>query len=386
MQILLVTHFYPEHAGGIEIIAGEVAKELCRRGLRIDWAAGGADAAGDESRLKRVPMKAWNLSEDRWGIPYPVWSPWSLRDLVSAVQRCDLVHIHDCLYMGNVVAFFAAKFLKKPIVVTQHIGHVPYRNWVPRVLHAWCNRILGAMVLSRCEGCVFYGGRVREYFEQFVNFRRPPAFISNGVDHSLFRSVTVEERNRLRTEVGLRLSRPLALFVGRFVEKKGLRHIRRLATLFPFCEWVLFGWGPEAPHLWGLPNVRCLGKATQRELIPYYQVADLLVLPSVGEGLPLVVQEAMACGLTAMVSKETALALAGLDAVTIPVDVESDDLVDKFRAAIDQPERLRERSVEIANFARRHWNWNQCADSYFSLFSELIEKGPNRRSWDQSSR
>jgi len=331
-------------------------------------------------------MRAWNLSEDRWGIPYPIWSLGSLRRLISAVRRCDIVHIHDCLYMGSMVAFFAAKLLRKPIVVTQHIGHVPYRNWILRVLHGWSNRILGVLVLGRCEGCVFYGARVRDYFERFVNFRQPPAFIPTGVDHSSFQLATAEERNRLRSEIGVPMSRPLALFVGRFVEKKGLRHIRRLATLFPFCEWVLFGWGPEKPHLWGLPNVHCLGKATQRELIPYYQAADLLVLPSVGEGLPLVVQEAMACGLTAMVSQETALALAGLDAVTIPVDIECDDLVKKFRAAIEQPERLRERSVEMATFARRHWDWNQCADSYFNLYRELIEKGPNRRSGGRLSR
>jgi glycosyltransferase involved in cell wall biosynthesis len=374
MRVLLVTPYYPEHGGGVEMMASELARRLADRGVHVCWAASGPCTGSNTAGITRLPMRTWNFTERLWGIPYPLWSPASLVRLVAAARRCDLVHLHDCLYLGNLVAFLSAQCLRKPVVVTQHVGWVPYRSWLPRLLLRCANRLLGTVVLGGCRRCVFIGEQVEAYFNHFVRYQHPPAFIPTGVDHARFHPVTTEEQARLRARLGLPTDRPVALFVGRFVEKKGLEHVQRLAARVPACEWVLIGWGPEDPGRWGLSNVRCMGKAAQHELIPYYQAADLLVLPSVGEGMPLVIQEAMACGTPVLISRQTALALTGLEEVTLVADVESDDLATQFRAAVAAPDQLRVRSREVASFARRHWDWKKCADGYHRLFAEVMER------------
>jgi glycosyltransferase involved in cell wall biosynthesis len=87
------------------------------------------------------------------------------------------------------------------------------------------------------------------------------------------------------------------LFVGRYVEKKGLNVLREIATLRPNLEFILAGSGPLRPENWGLKNVRDVGPQPQNVLADLYRWADVLLLPSVGEGFPLVIQEAMTCGL-----------------------------------------------------------------------------------------
>src|SRR5262245_62170705 len=134
MRLLIVTHYFAEHGGGVEIIAGELARRLARRGLDVRWAASGPAAGGRHDGVVRLPRPAWNWTRDHWGIPYPVWGPAGLRVLWDEERRCDLVHLHDSLYAGNVAAFFAARRLGKPVLVTQHIGLVPYRHWLPRAL------------------------------------------------------------------------------------------------------------------------------------------------------------------------------------------------------------------------------------------------------------
>jgi glycosyltransferase involved in cell wall biosynthesis len=63
-----------------------------------------------------------------------------------------------------------------------------------RTLMALANRILGRLVLSGADHVVFISKQVQEYFESMLRFRRPPAFIPNGVDTAVFRPVAETER------------------------------------------------------------------------------------------------------------------------------------------------------------------------------------------------
>ena len=93
--------------------------------------------------------------------------------------------------------------------------------------------------------------------------------------------------------------------MGRFVEKKGIALIRPSLDI-PGVAWTFVGWGPLSPGNWSeLPdNARVFERLSAADVVPLYQEADLLVLPSSGEGFPLVIQEALACGTPVLVSKE----------------------------------------------------------------------------------
>lgn len=65
------------------------------------------------------------------------------------------------------------------------------------------------------------------------------------------------------------------LFVGRFVEKKGLHIIKALAAQFADVDWVLAGAGPIGPTTWRLANVRTIGMIAHNSMASLYQAADL---------------------------------------------------------------------------------------------------------------
>src|SRR5262249_15343713 len=150
------------------------------------------------------------------------------------------------------------------------------------------------------------------YFEQLLPCGFRAKWIPNGIDDSLFHPVAPEARLALRRDLTWPVDRPVFLFVGRFVEKKGVHIIRELARRLPEVSWIMTGWGPEDPAEWRLSNVLSMGRRAQREIARLYQAADLLVLPSVGEGFPLVVQESMACGTPVALSDDTASAYPGI--------------------------------------------------------------------------
>jgi glycosyltransferase involved in cell wall biosynthesis len=131
--------------------------------------------------------------------------------------------------------------------------------------------------------------------------------IFNGIDTQRFTAVSSAEQPAVRTQLGLPHDRHIVLFVGRFVKKKGLQIIEALAERSPDVLWILVGSGPEAPSR-DRPNVRVVGRVEHEHLPCFYQAADVLMLPSAGEGFPLVVQEALCCGAGVLSTDEGASA------------------------------------------------------------------------------
>jgi glycosyltransferase involved in cell wall biosynthesis len=371
IRVLLVTHYYPEHRGGIELTANELATRMAQRGFEILWAASNEGAVCSEVTIARLPMDTWNWTESSLGFAYPFLGVRSLVRLWGAVRWSHIVHLHDSLYMGNVFAYLFARLLRKPIVVTQHVGMVPYSQSILRGVLTFANHSIGRAVLEGCDECIFISKKVEKYFAAFVHFRTASHYISNGVATESFRPLERDRRQCLRTALALPQEKLIMLFVGRFVERKGLRMLRSLVELFPECLWVFVGWGPLDPSRWHLPNVWCLGPLDRARLIPYFQSADLLVLPSVGEGFPAVVQQAMACGTPALVSDDTVLGMPEVGPLLYVSDLAIATLAAKLRQIVDSRDELDSRRNGVANFAHHHWDWEMCADKYYKIFCGL---------------
>ena len=375
-----MTHYFPSHRGGVEAVAGEIASRLAASGVaEIAWHASDTDPAPPEvPRLRCVPARSWNFAERLLGFPFPLWSPAALANLARAARESDVVHLHDCLYLANVVAALAAAKARRPVVITQHVGYIPFRNPLLRILLAGANRLLGKRVLGQAAQSVFVSDVVLRYFQRFVQFRRTPVRIANGVDCTTFQPLDARARELVRAGLGVPAGTPLLLFAGRFVEKKGLHVLQRLARDLPQVRWIFAGWGPLDPARWELANVAVHRDLTQAQLAPLYQAADLLVLPSVGEGFPLVVQEAMACGTPALVSDETAAGCPEAADVLLHESLGGDDPAARWRARIeallsdrDALAALRPRAAE---FARTTWSWERTVARYAEILRQAARE------------
>ena len=367
MQIVLVTHFYPAHRGGVEIVAGQLAARMAAGGCTVVWCASDTDKPPELDGVRCVPMRTFNGIERLSGLPYPLWSAGSIARLNRLVKESDAVHVHDCVYAGSLAAAWLARRHGKRFAVTQHIGQLPLPPLLRPVLGA-ANRLGANSVLKKAKGVAFISPVVRAYFESLVG--PIPTFhdVPNGVDTTLF-CPSPNELAEQRAALDFDPRRPLMLFVGRFVGKKRLPIVREMAALRPDWQWCVIGQGPEDPAVWGLPNVRVLAPVSQTGLVRYYRAADLLVLPSKSEGFPLVVQEAMACGLPACMPAKIAAGSTAPHNLWVELP---DRLGHEARlgvAAIDvslarpRAELMAQRR-DCADFAARAWSWDTAAAAH----------------------
>lgn len=370
MQIVLVTHFYPAHRGGVEIVAGQLAARMAADGCTVVWCASDTDKPPELDGVRCVPMRTFNGIERLSGMPYPLWSPASLVQLSRLVKACDALHLHDCIYASSLAAAWLAQRHRKRFVVTQHIGQRPLPPLLRPLLGA-ANRLGAWSVLRPAAGVAFISPVVRTYFESLLGPAPTFHHVPNGVDTTLF-CPSPDEPASQRAALGFDPLRPLILFVGRFVAVKHLPIVRAMAALRPDWQWCLIGQGPEDPAGWGLPNVRVLAPMPQAGLVRYYRAADLLVLPSESEGFPLVVQEAMACGLPACITANVSAGSNMPRDIWLELPVQPGETgrlgVQALAAWLAQPaaQRLAQRHA-CARFAQQAWDWDVCTRLHAGL-------------------
>ena len=376
MRLLTVSAFFESHGGGIEIVAGATARALGSLGHECRWAAAGFDTLPDDHFVRPVPLEASDPLERWTGLPMPLLSGAARRLLDREVAEADGIIIHDALYLSSLLAARSAKRHRKPWILVQHIGAIPYNSPLLRMAVTGANRLVTRPLLSSAPQAVFISDAVRRFFAG-SRLKCPPALVLNGVDHQMYSPASSKERRELRKRFYMSDSRRELLFVGRFVEKKGLSAIGALASAKPEWNFSIVGSGPIDPSQWKLPNVRLFGRRTRSELADFYRAADALVLPSVGEGFPLVIQEAMASGLPVFSGLESAAADPGAKSLIHAVEVDPRDpagTAKRFAKAIE--EAAPGTSNDSSDYALRAYSWDANAKWFADRFEDLSRAVP----------
>jgi glycosyltransferase involved in cell wall biosynthesis len=377
LRLLTVTNYFPSHGGGIERVAERLLDEFGRRGLVTEWLSSDTDPPPESTPNREVvAVRTFNAVERITQLPYPIWSPIALPALWRAIGRADVVHVHEHLYFGSILAVFLARLRGRPIVITQHMGALGLRARFLTAVYSVLARALGLLIFGLATRIVFISANVRDFFG-----RRECAktrLIFNGLDPLRFKSAPESERRRVRAELGIAPQRRMIVFVGRYVRKKGLHILESLAARFPEPLWVFVGSGPEDPSHWKRDNVLVLGRVQHDRLPGIYQAADLLILPSSGEGFPLVVQEALACGLGVLSTQEVRDACpAAKDMIRAHATPRATPDIEGWERALGEvlaDAAYLEGKDERARRADQLWSWEDCASQYVLLFDEITSK------------
>jgi glycosyltransferase involved in cell wall biosynthesis len=304
MKIGIVTHYMPPHIGGIEIVADSLFNAYRAAGFETRWVA--AREPSTEAALEdgRIRVGCWNGLERRLGVPWPILGVKGMRELGRLVRWADLVHVHDCLYAATGAAVLLARRAHKPVILSQHIGFVNYRRALINVVEHLAIHTLARAVLRSASHVVFCTKAAERFAAPLLEGRTGgTSVIPSGIDTDRFKPPTQDGRRIARESLNLPQSARVALFVGRLVEKKGIDVLADLIRRMPSHLFLIVGDGPLRTMLPAdAENVVWLPAIAPEAMAGFYQAADVFLLPSHGEGLPVSVQEAMATGLPVIVS------------------------------------------------------------------------------------
>ncbi|MEX1117406.1 MAG: glycosyltransferase family 4 protein [Terrimicrobiaceae bacterium] len=374
MRILTVSHYFDSNRAGVELIAAKIRQQLQSHGHSVRWVAAAAKTAitcSTPSDKDCIAIPMWDGIRTATDLAWPIPSPLAVFKISLEIKAAELVHLHEPFYPACQMALYLACCHHKPVVITQHIADMPVAGQCRKVAVDIANALLTRPAHHFANRIVFYSARSRDYFANSSQGKN--VMIYNGCNSSVFHPLPEIAQLGLRESLKLPLNRPVILFVGRFIEKKGLKLLRDVCQARQDLDFVFIGHGPLDPAAWVLPNVTVLPPKNHKELSQYYQSADCLILPAVGEGFPLVVQEAMCSGLPCLVSQEIADGCPALADCFITTGQAGRRTLEVLRNHVHKPPNEIIRKT-LAQRAAKLWSWEECGNQYDSLFRETLQK------------
>ena len=288
-------------------------------------------------------------------------------------QRVDVVHAHD--YKSAFLAWIACRRRPVRLVATQH-------GWVESTLALRAYHSLEAVVLRRFDAVVM------------VSAAQRPRLVRAGVPESRLHQIG----NGIELPPGTG-NRPAVAgvepgdghvfaAVGRLSPEKNigllLAAFARVVQRSPRARLLLAGDGPQrsaleasAAQLGIADRVSFLG--VRDDVAALWPGIDTLALPSLSEGMPLVVLEAMAHGVPVVASAvgevPSLLSQAEHGRLVVPGDVHA--LASALLAALADGRR---RDARASAYVRAHHGLDTVADAHAALYLGLLEQPRARAS------
>lgn len=363
MKIVYVTPFYPPHLGGLELVAQKLAEGMVQNGhiVRVFTSTQNADSIEYPQKHLEVHRLHTFRGTRRALVP-------SLLKQLLKQKDADLFHVHVAqAYLPEVVCL-ASKIRQRPYIAHFHLDVAPsskagflLRIYKPLFLKYVLRSAKAVTVLNEAQKIEIH----RRYSVDLSKIH----VIPNGVDEAFF----YKKQRTLR-------SKPRLIFVGRLsVQKNVEQFIRALEGISNQFVTTIIGEGELKESLQALAkelklqNVEFTGLKDRQETLESLQQADIFVLPSEREGMPLALLEAMAMALPVVATDVPGVqdvVAQGKNGILVPLH-DTEALRDALMN-IGTNGKLYEKMSHASRKLSENYSWDKVTTQFENVYREIL--------------
>lgn len=197
--------------------------------------------------------------------------------------------------------------------------------------------------------------------------------VPNGIDFKMFKPRNKEEaRNRL----GLPIDKTIILSVGWLIPRKGYIYLINAASKLKDLLFIIVGNGIQKEkftkmiHDQGIENVM-LKEAQDHFKIPWWMnAADLFILPSLSEGRPNVIPEALASGVPVIATKVSGTPEFIKDNGILIKPKSTIAIVKAIQTLLTNKE-MKSRYESNARESVKELSWKRCSKKYIEVYKSI---------------
>ena len=296
-----------------------------------------------------------------------------LRKIIRKWQP-DVVHLH--LPRSGFFGRLACAGLHKiPVVYTEH------NLWE---MYSRGTRLLNASTYPLNDVVIAVSEAVKQSTLAHVpsaRFSRPPVVVRNGVDVPCIERAALE-RDAARAALGLPRDALVVGNIGNLFQRKGHRYLLEAAAQVtrrhPHCHFAVIGSGDQLPELSAMRRslnlegrVRLItGVPDAARFIPAF---DIFALPSLFEGLPVALLEAMALRMPCVASRVGGVPEViehGTSGMLIPPR-DASGLSSALETLISEPDRRHFMGEKAQERVSEHYSLDRFLATHESLYTRL---------------
>ncbi len=297
--------------------------------------------------------------------------PLALARLVGFIRSGRFDVVQTWIFAANTYGRIAARLARPAVVVTAEMAVDLWKT--SREL------AIDRRLAQRTDRVVGNSQAVVDFYHRNGIPAERLALIRSGIAAALPPPV---DRAAVRAEFGWPADSPVLVFAGRLAAQKGvddlIAAIDLVQYVLPALRVLIVGDGPLRPQLEATAAAFRLGGILRftghRDDVPQLlAAADLLVLPSLYEGLPNVVLEAMQAALPVVATAApgtTEVVVDGQTGLLVPVQAPP-ALAQAIRTVVENPERARLWGAAGRKRVESEFRVTTMIDAYAALYEEL---------------
>jgi glycosyltransferase involved in cell wall biosynthesis len=287
--------------------------------------------------LEELGVKVHSLARAKW-------PPLYVTEFLRLLRNADFHVVHFHLQGANWIAKpLAALAGQRVLIAHDHTsGDLRFRG-VGSLVPDASTHLFSSRIIAVSKGVRDFLKRWEAIPEDLIEL------VPNAVDEQIFCPCTEDDKHAARSQLSISEGAFVAGGIGRLAREKNFALLAKLAAKHPDITFVVAGSGPERARIAALASelgvdsrMRLLGTILDRAC--FYHALDVFILPSLYEGLPMAVLEAMSSGVPILSSR-----LEGISAVLAE---EKEGLLAGPGDVEDFSRQLR-RLKELPDFARQ---------------------------------
>jgi len=385
IRVLMLNYEFPPLGGGAGMSTAYLLREFSRdKTLKIDFVTSSVGKYRTDKYSENISMHYLDIYKDPKTLHYQTSRDLLMFSLKSVFYCRGLIkrNTYDIVHaFFGVPCGFIAMLLGVPYIVSLRGSDVPFHNprfrWLDKFIFAWLSKIVwkrSAFVIANAETLLESAHKIEPDLDIHL--------IYNGVDTNEY------QPNRTKKEyTTVRL-----LYIGRLSEVKGVMYLLEAFRIInerykdKEIELWLVGEGKLKDELRRISGkktyrnkIKFFNRVPTKEIPAIYRKCDCFVLPSLNEGMPLVLLEAMACGLPIICTDMPSLRIFVEDGVNgyIVKKKSAVDIALALEKYINEDESLRTRHGEISREKVQNYTWESSAGQYKSFYERVNGRSKN---------
>ena len=286
---ILVNLFPPKWLAGTEIATYYIAEHLAQHGHEVHVITSLDEGLPEVSYEKGFHIHRLPRIEIRFIGGLMFWA-----DIVRELRKIKPDIVHAQSLTSGMPALLSNKLLKIPYAI--------YGRGSDVYLPGWFTKLTAKGILRNASAVIALTEHMKDAMQAL--YSRDVIVVPNGINLN-----ENAEREAEGGDPGKKI-----LFVGRLHPVKGTQYFLGAMKIvhqeLPEAKLVLVGDGEEREHLETLTDnlgirecVEFAGRVPHERVQDYMNQAEVFVLPSLSEGFPVTILEAMACGLPVVATR-----------------------------------------------------------------------------------